>query len=379
MEIDDDKNYETELNAFLNKCELNEFTLKDLIISMNLNTEIMDELNVTPTAALANKMKQPIILRTAEGFDESIIIRNLSLSFNKKVQFISMGSDEGELIADQLIEQAIKDGSWIVVQNIHMSHHWVNSLLKFLQDKINMIPKDGFKIFLTCGTLSKLPIPLERSSKIVVFENEPGIKQVMKNILFNEGIFAAEFDNDSNNNVYIEKTHIYFLLVWFHSIVQERLRFVPVAWKKRYDFNTMDLITSKKFIDECFSDFNDTKISIDTLPWEFIQFMISRIIFGGKIDDPEDLAWIVELGERIFNIKSFDINHNLLVNTEVTIHAPEGRDAEQYLKWIDNLPDIEPVEWLSISQKDTKKMREEETERSVKYILQLMNTVSNNL
>ncbi|GMG11979.1 unnamed protein product [[Candida] boidinii] len=339
----------------------------------------MDELNVTPTAALANKMKQPIILRTAEGFDESIIIRNLSLSFNKKVQFISMGSDEGELIADQLIEQAIKDGSWIVVQNIHMSHHWVNSLLKFLQDKINMIPKDGFKIFLTCGTLSKLPIPLERSSKIVVFENEPGIKQVMKNILFNEGIFAAEFDNDSNNNVYIEKTHIYFLLVWFHSIVQERLRFVPVAWKKRYDFNTMDLITSKKFIDECFSDFNDTKISIDTLPWEFIQFMISRIIFGGKIDDPEDLAWIVELGERIFNIKSFDINHNLLVNTEVTIHAPEGRDAEQYLKWIDNLPDIEPVEWLSISQKDTKKMREEETERSVKYILQLMNTVSNNL
>ncbi|GMF64861.1 unnamed protein product [[Candida] boidinii] len=260
-----------------------------------------------------------------------------------------------------------------------MSHHWVNSLLKFLQDKINMIPKDGFKIFLTCGTLSKLPIPLERSSKIVVFENEPGIKQVMKNILFNEGILAAEFDNDSNNNVYIEKTHIYFLLVWFHSIVQERLRFVPVAWKKRYDFNTMDLITCKKFIDECFSEFNDTKISIDALPWEFIQFMISRIIFGGKIDDPKDLAWIVELGERIFNIESFDITHNLLINTEVTINAPEGRDAEQYLKWIDNLPDIEPVEWLSISQKDTKKMREEETERSVKYILQLMNTVSNNL
>ncbi|OWB58788.1 hypothetical protein B5S28_g4867 [[Candida] boidinii] len=379
MEIDDDKRYETELNTFLSKGELNEFTLKDLIVSMNLNTDIMDELNVTPAAALANKMKQPIILRTAEGFDESIIIRNLSLSFNKKVQFISMGSDEGELIADQLIEQAIKDGSWIVVQNIHMSHHWVNSLLKFLQDKINMIPKDGFKIFLTCGTLSKLPIPLERSSKIVVFENDPGIKQVMRNILFNEGILAGEFNNKVDDNVYIEKNHIYFLLVWLYSIVQERLRFVPVAWKKRYDFNTMDLITAKKFIDECFSEFNGTKISIDALPWEFIQFMIGRIIFGGKIDDAEDLKWIIELSERIFNIKSFDITHNLLINTEVTVHAPEGRDGEQYLKWIDNLPDIEPVEWLSISQKDTKKMRVEETQRTVKYLLDLMNTVSNNL
>lgn len=38
-----------------------------------------------------------------------------------------------------------------------------------------------------------------------------------------------------------ERSRLYFLLAWFHATVQERLRYAPLGWSKRYEFNESDL------------------------------------------------------------------------------------------------------------------------------------------
>ena len=38
-----------------------------------------------------------------------------------------------------------------------------------------------------------------------------------------------------------ERARLYFLMAWFHAIVQERLRYVPLGWSKRYEFSESDL------------------------------------------------------------------------------------------------------------------------------------------
>ena len=38
-----------------------------------------------------------------------------------------------------------------------------------------------------------------------------------------------------------ERARLYFLLAWLHAIVQERMRYTPLGWSKKYEFTESDL------------------------------------------------------------------------------------------------------------------------------------------
>lgn len=38
-----------------------------------------------------------------------------------------------------------------------------------------------------------------------------------------------------------ERARLYFVLAWLHAVVQERLRYAPLGWSKKYEFSEADL------------------------------------------------------------------------------------------------------------------------------------------
>ena len=75
---------------------------------------------------------------------------------------------------------------------------------------------------------------LLRASRIFTFEPPPGVKANL--VCTFSTVPAARMCKEPH-----ERARLYFLQAWFHAIIQERLRYAPQGWTKKYEFNQSDL------------------------------------------------------------------------------------------------------------------------------------------
>jgi hypothetical protein len=80
----------------------------------------------------------------------------------------------------------------------------------------------------------QVPVNLLRTSRIFTFEPPPGVKANLVRTF--STVPAARMCKEPH-----ERARLYFLLAWFHAIIQERLRYAPQGWTKKYEFNESDL------------------------------------------------------------------------------------------------------------------------------------------
>src|SRR5690606_26762577 len=100
-----------------------------------------------------------------------------------------------------------------------------------------------FRLFLTAEIHPSLPSNLLRRSLILVFEPASGIKAKLHQT-FNS------INEKSIERKPVERLRLYLLVSWFHSIVQERLRYVPLGWSKKYEFSESDFRGAIDTIDD---------------------------------------------------------------------------------------------------------------------------------
>lgn len=94
-----------------------------------------------------------------------------------------------------------------------------------------------------------------------------------------------------------ERARLYFLLAWFHAIVQERLTYAPLGWSKKYEFNESDLRCACDTIDVWIDAvaMGRTNLPPEKVPWDALRTLMSQCIYGGKIDNDFDQVYICGL------------------------------------------------------------------------------------
>lgn len=194
----------------------------------------------------------------------------------------------------------------------------------------------------------KVPVNLLRAGRIFVFEPPPGIRA---NLLRTFSTVPAARMMKAPS----ERARLYFLLAWFHAIVQERLRYVPLGWAKKYEFNESDLRVACDTLDTWIdaTAMGRTNLPPEKVPWDALVTLLSQSIYGGKIDNDFDQRLLVSFLSKLFTAHSFEADFALVANVDATngqrhITMPDGTRRDQFLKWIESLTDRQTPSWLGL-------------------------------
>ncbi|CAJ0883095.1 1976_t:CDS:10 [Entrophospora sp. SA101] len=283
----------------------------------------------------------PISLCSVPGYDASYRVDNLVAELNIKCKSVAMGSQEGFTLADQAIAASVKNGEWVLLKNVHLAPSWLGHLEKKLH---SMKPNRNFRLFLTMETNPKVPVNLLRLSRVLMFEPPPGIKANLHESL--KSIPASRISKGPT-----ERVRLYFLLSWLHAIVQERLRYVPLGWTKIYEFNDSDQDFAFNTIDAWLDSVAQGRANIapEKIPWDAIRILISIVAYGGRIDNEFDKRLLENFVNNLFTPTSYDLDFPLVISEEDNkLVIPEGSKIDQFMEWVNKLPDREPPVWLGL-------------------------------
>ena len=284
----------------------------------------------------------PVALVSVPGYDASYRVENLVQNTGTRCTSVAMGSQEGFSLAENAVGMAARQGSWVLLKNVHLAPSWLGQLEKKLQ---TLNPHRNFRLFLTMEANPSIPVNILRQSRILMNEPPPGIKANLSDSL--RSIASNRLAQGP-----AEKVRLYFLLAWFHAVVQERLRYVPLGWSKTYDFNDSDMAAAFNTIDTWLNSVAKGRANVDpaSIPWDAIRTLVKQSVYGGRVDSDFDQRIVDAFVDGLFTPHAYNVDFDLVpsVTGEQILTVPDGTKLEHFLSWVQQLPDREPPSWLSL-------------------------------
>jgi len=190
----------------------------------------------------------------------------------------------------------------------------------------------------------KIPVNLLRAGRVFVFEPPPGIRA---NLLRTFNTVPASRMMKAPH----ERARMYFLVAWFHAVVQERLRYVPLGWAKYYEFSEADLRVACDTLDAWIdaTAMGRTNLPPDKIPWDAIRSLLCETIYGGKVDNEFDARLLSSFVHRLFTPRSFESEFLLVANADGgNVTMPDALRRDQFLTWANALAHRQTPAWLGL-------------------------------
>lgn len=278
----------------------------------------------------------PLLLTSVPGTDASYKFDALVKSKCLSCSSVAMGALESEALADRNLASAARNGSWVIFKNVHLSPEWLGSLEKKLR---GLNAHEDFRLFLTLDSDCNPPNSIIHAGRVIVFESQPGIKASMQNL----GVISMP------DSLPKERARLLILLAWLHCVISERLQYKSIGWSKHYEINDADFECALHVVDNWVKLVGKSRSNVSpaNLPWKAIRTILAIAIYGGKIDEQEDVGVLERLISQTLSPVLFEAD-SILVTTEPNLSLPDGSSMELFREWITSLPEHEPPTWLGL-------------------------------
>ncbi|KAJ3249578.1 hypothetical protein HDU78_000105 [Chytriomyces hyalinus] len=305
-------------------------------ISSKMGAKYVDSSRI-PLAVSFQEMKPatPMFFILSPGVDPVKEVEGLGRTMgvsedNKNFHNVSLGQGQ-EVIAEQKLDIAYKDGGWVMLENIHLVSKWLPILEKKLE-ALSVGAHPDFRVYLSAepaGDPAYHIIPISILQASIKITNEPptGMQANIHRALDN---FTQESLERCSKDA--EFKAILFALCYFHAVVLERRKFGTQGWNKGYPFSTGDLMISCDVLFNYLEQFSK-------VPWTDLKYIFGEIMYGGHISDDWDRRLCSSYLDVYLREEMLEGGFELAPG----FAAPPTSDYKEYHRYIDdNLPPESP-------------------------------------
>nr|XP_055061459.1 dynein axonemal heavy chain 6 isoform X1 [Misgurnus anguillicaudatus] len=277
--------------------------------------------------------------------------------YQDRVKSISLGQGQGP-IAERMILDAVKNGSWVFLQNCHLAVSWMlamEELIKTFNEPATVIHED-FRLFLSSMPTNVFPVTVLQNSVKVTNEPPKGLRANVRRA-FTE-ISSSFFEEHMLGSKWRK---IIFGVCFFHAIIQERKKFGPLGWNIRYEFNDSDR--------ECALLNLNLYCQSGHIPWDALIYITGEITYGGRVTDAWDQRCLRTILKGFFSPSTLEEGYNY--SKSGIYFAPDSDSLTEYKQYIENLPLIDDPEIFGMHENANLAFQRQETMTLIGTILEV--------
>ncbi|XP_033231151.1 dynein heavy chain 5, axonemal [Belonocnema kinseyi] len=269
---------------------------------------------------LESEPRTPLICILSIGSDPSPQITVLAKQRAVLLRSVSMGQGQ-EYHARRMINDAMNEGGWVLLQNIHLSLPFCTEAMDALVETDTI--HESFRLWMTTEVHPQFPIGLLQMA--IKFTNEPpqGIRASLKRTY--QGVTQDTLDYSTQP----QWPPLLYAVAFLHTVVQERRKFGPLGWNVPYEFNQADFAASVQFIQNHLDDMDPKK----GVSWPTVCYMLGEVQYGGRVTDDFDKRLLTTFTHVWFCDVLLRPGFEFYRGYKV----PQTRNLQGYVDYINNL------------------------------------------
>jgi dynein heavy chain len=228
-------------------------------------------------------------------------------------------------VATRLIEDGLREGTWVFLANCHLMTSWLPKLDKLIESFESKSPHPDFRLWLSSSPNPEFPIAiLQRAIKMTT---EPP-KGLRANLMRMYNTVSEESYAQCKAAAKYQK--LLFSLTYFHSVLLERRKFRTLGLNIPYDFNDTDFGVS----DDLLKSYLD---AYEATPWDALKYLIAEANYGGRVTDELDRRVLNSYLTRFYHEDTLAVPNYPLLPLP-TYYIPDNGTLQSFRDYIVTLP-----------------------------------------